>query len=556
MLIRTKARVLQNVMVPMRDGVQLAVDIYLPPEDKGPVPALLALSAYGKNMQRQLLPVPMPSPLGDACVEAGWSDDFVERGYAHVIACTRGTGQSQGQYLSMYSKQESEDGYDLVEWIAAQPWCDSHVGMVGISYFGTIQLVVAASRPPHLKAIAPLEATTDQYLACYHGGVLDGFYSELFTGRHSSLGWSGFQPTGVTSWMVAKTAPAELSARVSAAKEDPDAGQYNLLWSVLDCPEKNPIFFDIMLNPHDDNDYWWNPDLSKIEIPVLCGCAWYPDCGPKFVRGPFMIWEGVRGPKKMLMSKAGWLERPFVQFHDELLAWFDYWLKGIDNGVMREAPLRLYINGLERYRNEHEWPLARTKWTDFYLRTFGRLSPTPERHENIPPDGYVQQPLSVTQTISSLRYSTGPLGQDLEVTGPVALYLYASIDATDSWFKATLLDVSPDGAAKEVTHGHLKCSHRKLDLTRSRPWQPIHQHQKEAIEPVVPGEVFEYIIELYPVAQLFRAGHQLVLDIRSGDLPGAQFSYHIMRAETVAYKVYRDARFRSRLHLPVIPTSV
>ena len=172
------ARILKNVRVPMRDGVLLAVDIYLP-ETEGTYPALLAMSAYGKNTQRQLLPQPFPSPIGDACIEAGWTDDIVGRGFAHVIACTRGSGQSEGEYLSMYSEQESKDGYDLVEWIADQPWCDGSVGMIGINYFGTIQLVVAFSRPPHLKAIAPTEATTDQYLACYHGGVLDGFYTEL-----------------------------------------------------------------------------------------------------------------------------------------------------------------------------------------------------------------------------------------------------------------------------------------------------------------------------------------------------------------------------------------
>jgi predicted acyl esterase len=266
-----------------------------------------------------------------------------------------------------------------------------------------------------------------------------------------------------------------------------------------------------------------------------------------------MIWEGVRGPKKMIMGRAGWLDRPFHEHHDDLLRWFDHWLKGEENGVMDEAPIRLFVNGLGRYRDEQEWPLARTRWTDFHLRTFGRLSPAPERHAGLPPDGYVQQPLSVTKELGGLRYGTGPLPDDLELTGPLAFYLHAAIDDTDSWFKVTLLDLDPNGGAREVTHGHLRCSHRTLDEERSRPWQPFHDHTEGAVSPVTPGEVLEYAIELYPVSHVFRRGHQMAVHISSGDLPGAQFSYHTMRANTVAYRVFRDAAHPSRLHAPVIP---
>ena len=543
----------KDVYVPMRDGVRLAVDIYRP-DAPGKFPALLAMSAYGKNTQRQMLPQPVPSPLGDACIEAGMTNEIVARGYVHVIACSRGTGQSEGEYLSMYSKQEAEDGYDLVEWIAAQPWCDGNVGMIGISYFGTIQLVVASERPPHLKAIAPFEATTDQYLACYHGGVLDGFYSELFTGRHSTLSWSGFQPKNVKSKMMKTLPPDELKRRVEELKNDPDINQYNLLYSILDCPEKNPIFFDIMLNPYDDNgEYWWNPNLENIEIPVLCGNAWFPDCGPKFVRGPFMIWQGVKGPKKMFMVPPGWLERPFSQYHDIILDWFDYWLKGIDNGIMDEPPIKLFISGDNEYRYEYEWPLKRTQWTDFYLRTHGRLSTEPEKFDYIEPDGFTQPPLSVTQKINSVEYSTGPLNKDLEITGPITLYLQMAIDAEDSMIKASIFDVDPTGKETEMTHGHLKLSHRELDPVRTKPWQPFHKHTKESVKPVVPGEIYEYAIELYPMGHVFKKGHQLKLKICSLDLPGAAFSYHVGSSKTISYKIYRDRMRPSRLFLPVIP---
>lgn len=552
MEILPDARVLKDVMVPMRDGVHLAVDIFLPHDD-GAYPALLAMSPYGKNNQRQLLPQPLPGPLTDACIEAGWTDDIVGRGFAHVVACTRGTGQSEGTFYSMYSEQESLDGYDLVEWIAAQDWCDDQVGMLGISYFGTAQLVVASSAPPHLKAIAPTEATTDQYLACYHGGVLDGFYTELTTGRHSLLGWSGFQGTNLQSWSKQQWGEEKWREKVEEAKADPDINQYNLIYSNLDCAEKNTVFHDVTLNPYDEGGYWWNPDLSNIEIPVLCGCAWYPDCGPKFVRGPFMIWEGVKGPKKMVMWPGGWLERPFHQYHDKILDWFDYWLKDIDNGIMDEPPIELFIQGENKYRFENEWPLARTQWTDFYLRTHGKLSTSPERYPNIPPDSYSQSPIFVTSSIDSISYSTGRLPNRLEVTGPITLYLYASIDEADSWLKATLFDVGPGGETRELTHGHLKLSHRELDLERTKPYQPFHKHTEESVKPVTPGEIYEYAIELYPLSNVFLPGHELAVEICSGDLPGERFSYHVMPSKTISYKIYRDGEYKSRLHLPVIP---
>lgn len=556
MLIEPHCEILKDVMVPMRDGVRLAVDIYLPPNRGGPVPALLAISPYGKNTQRQILPSPVSARVTDLCAEAGWTSDLIEAGYAHVIADTRGSGQSEGAFYRMYSEQESLDGYDLVEWIAAQAWCDSNVGMLGISYFGTIQLVVAASRPPHLKAIAPLEATTDQYLACYHGGVLDGFYSELPHGGMTNNTGSGMTLRDARSWSLENLEREELEKRVSALKSHRDVVQYNMFWSILDIPSRNAIFFDILLNSFRDSPYWWSPDLTKIDIPVLCGCAWYPDCGPKFVRGPTQIWQQVRGPKKMLMAPAGWLERPYWQFHDQLIRWFDYWLKGRQNGVMDEPPVQIWVNGAETMRDEQEWPLARTQWTSYFLFTHRRLETRRPRFGGIEPDGYVQSPPLTSSDVSGLIYSTGPLPDDLEVIGPAALHLFASLDAQDGWFKATLLDIATDGTMREMTHGHLNCSHRAQDEGRSCEAIPVHLHT-EASSSVVPvGEIVQYAIELYPLSHVFRKGHCLAVRISSGDLPGIGFSFHMMPGHTITYKIYRDADHPSHLYLPIVPRRV
>lgn len=543
----------RDVSVPLRDGVKLSIDVYRP-DAAGKFPVLLALSPYGKSTQRLMYPQPMPaSTLGDACIEAGDTNYIVPRGYVHVIADTRGSGKSEGEYLSMYSEQESLDGYDLVEWLAQQPWCDGQVGMIGISYYGSIQLVVASSRPPHLKAIAPLEATTDQYLACYHGGVVDGFYTELLTGRHSTLSWHGYTKGNYRSWSQKHLSKEEYERRLDERMNDPGIQQYNLLYSILEAPEKNPIFFDILMNPNSDSPYWWSPDLSKIEIPVFCGVGQFPNCGPKFVRGPGMIWQGVKGPKKMLITPPGWLDRPFVQYHDEIIRWYDYWFKGVQNGVMEEKPIRWFVTGDDEYREEQEWPLARTQWTDFYLRSFGRLMKEPETWGEIEPDGYTQEPLLVTNKIKAVSYATTPMSRDTEVSGPISLYLYASIDAEDSYLKATVYDTDPNGKERALTHGHLRMSHRKLDEAQCKPWQPFHDHGEGAVAPVVPGEVDEYAIELYPFMHVFRKGHQLRLEICSVDLPGAAFSYHVGSAKTISHKIYRDSKFQSRLHLPIIP---
>lgn len=555
MLIPLDCRAMKDVMVPMRDGTSLAVDIYLPKDGQGPLPALLAMSPYGKNAQRQILPAPVTARVTDLCAEAGWTSDLLAAGYAHVIADTRGTGKSGGTFYRMYSEQESLDGYDLIEWIARQGWCDGNVGMLGISYFGTIQPVVASSRPPHLKAIAALEATTDQYLACYHGGVMDGFYSELPHGGMSNNTGSGMILRNPRSWSIENLPEAQWRARVAELQANPDIIQYNMFWSILDDPDRNTIFFDVALNPFRDSPYWWSPDLAKIDVPVLCGCAWYPDCGPKFVRGPTQLWQNVRGPRKMLMAPAGWLERPYSQFHEQLIRWFDHWLRGIDNGVMDEAPIQIWVNGAEQQRDEYEWPLARTRWTDYYLGTHRRLDRRVPRFADVEPDGYVQSPPLVSNELAGLTYSTGPQPSDLEVTGPVALYLHAALDATDGWFKATLLDIAPDGKVREITHGHLRCSHRALDTLRSTEHMPVHLHTRASHAPLVPGEINEYAIELYPVSHVFRKGHELAIRVSSGDLPGVGFSFHVMPGRTIAYRLYRDALRPSRLHLPVIPSA-
>ena len=205
----------RDVMVPMRDGVSLAVDVFRP-DDDDKFPVLLGMSPYGKGIQSLSIPIqPDRSPIHHTPTEAGNPEYFTARGYVHSVADVRGTGISEGEYLGWMSKQEAEDGYDLVEWAAAQPWCDGNVGMVGISYFGTIQLPVAAEQPPHLKAIMPWNAPADFYReSTHHGGILQSFFHFLYVQRICAD-----RSTSVT---VKNSSDQELKGIMDALKADPD----------------------------------------------------------------------------------------------------------------------------------------------------------------------------------------------------------------------------------------------------------------------------------------------------------------------------------------------
>ncbi len=165
-------------------------------------------------------------------------------------------------------------------------------------------------------------------------------------------------------------------------------------------------------------------------------------------------------------------DRPFVQYADETVRWHDHWIKGIDTGILDEPPIKVFVMGINKWRFEDEWPLARTKWTKFYLHLKGGLSSDPPGEGGH--DTFTQPAPYKDPTVYCLRYSTGPLEDDVEVTGPLALYLEASIDKDDTNWIADLVDVDPEGNKQLISQGYLKAAHRALDKTKSKPYQPIH----------------------------------------------------------------------------------
>lgn len=545
----------KDVKIPMRDGVRLAVDIYRP-DAPGKFPVLIAQSPYGKEIQQ--LPMPPQAqggPVWDGGIEAGDSYYFVPRGYVHIVADVRGTGYSEGEYEFLYAMNQQQDGYDLVEWAAKQSWSSGEVGLMGMSYFGAIQPYVAIQQPPHLKAIFPIAGSADLYRDInYNGGMLGGFFYGLWDGRG---GDSGFAMGNIVSAMKNSLSEEEYKRRLEETLANPDIQMNTNYYHLLKYPKKNPMYIDVLLNPL-DGPFWEERSsiykADKIEVPMYAIGAWKRSY---WAGTAFALYNKASTPhKKVLIDPSGWWDRPWITYYEENIRWFDHWLKGVDTGIMDEPPIKIWVKGANEWRYENEWPLARTVPTKFYLRSFGRLLTEPENYMK-EPDSFFQHALHVSYDINSLVYETPPLNQEVEVTGPVACYLYGAIDQDDTNWIVRLSDVDENGEEEMLARGYLKASHRAVDSEKSTPLQPYHVH-REAV-PVIPGQAYEYAIEVQPISNVFKAGHRIRLEIRSMEhgSEGAQGqppnSSHLCSSRGTLHHIFRDMEHQSHLLLPVIP---
>ena len=289
----------------------------------------------------------------------------------------------------------------------------------------------------------------------------------------------------------------------------------------------------------------WEPDgtvaraeeiFGKIKIPFYTGSGAYAYTYKLHWLGAQHYFQNVDAPKKLLFTGPAHLERPFHQYHDEIIRWYDHWLKGQDTGIMDEPPVRYWLMGANEWRTGTDWPLPETQWTKFYLVALGE--PVDGRRRVLPreagasarePDVFTQMPLKKTTKVERLRYMTEPLPQDVTVVGPITLTLYAAIDQDDTNWIVVLKDVGPDVSVRtaregerdvpsnlperELTRGWLKASYRALDEERSKPWEPFHKLTRDSIAPVKPGEVIEYRIQILATANQFKAGHRICLEI-------------------------------------------
>ena len=549
----------KDLRVPMRDGVTLAVDAYHGTEDKAR-PALIAMSAYGKELQALALTTPpqrRPSPMWDGCIEAGDIARVVKEDYVHVIGDMRGTGDSGGVMIGNYNAggvPQGQDLYDLIEWVAEQPWCDGNVGMTGISYFGSMQVLAAAERPPHLKAIFVSGGHFDFYETTYHGGIM---WFMPRAAREGRGGDSGIAHTNVQSRMQEIHSPKELKKLVGERLQDPDVAAWPNLVHVLKYPKNREFWFDIVMNNLDGEWYEERNPITlaeNIDIPVYLqidqGRGWTVD-------GHIELFNVLKGPKKLdIGSYPPMQSRPWIEEHDKMFRWYEYWLKGIDNGIMDEPDVSVFVEGSREVVTAERWPPKEIEYEPLYLRPRHKLSsePEPMGAENAAPDGFYQAPLTVTDKVEIVSWSTEPFEKPTELIGTGAAHLFAEIDQDDTNFIMRVWDVAPNGSRQLITTGFLKASHRELD-DRTTEGNPYHPHIRAV--PVEPGKIEEYVLRLYPFAATVNPGHCLVVEL-SNDEPLADAhnallppdAFHLPVGRPVTHKIYRDATHQSRLVLP------
>lgn len=552
----------KDLRVPMRDGIHLAADAYHA-EGQEPRPALVALSPYGKELQALALTMPpqkRPSPLWDGCIEAGDIARVVQEGYVHVIGDVRGSGASEGEHIGNYNAGGvplGQDAYDFIEWVAAQPWCNGVVGMIGISYFGSMQVFAAAERPPSLKAIFVSGGHFDFYETTYHGGIMWLMPRAAREGRGGDSGWAFTHRH--KSRMLATYSEAEIKQRVAERLADPDVAAWPNLVHLLNYPIHHESWFDIITNEVDG--VWYeeqNPiNLAKnIDIPVYLqinqGRGWTID-------GTIELFNTLNCPKKLEIGPYPPMQtRPWVDEHDTMFRWYDYWLKGIDNGIMDEPAVKVFVEGSRYWATGEHWPVHKTEYRPLYLRCRGKLDFAPEPYptEVAHPDGFYQAPLTITDKLEKLTWSTDAFVTTTSIQGVGAAHLFVELDQPDTNLILRFWDESPTGKRQLVTTGFLKASHRELD-ERTSEGNPYHPHTRSV--PVEVGTINEYVIRIYPFANDFKAGHKLVVELMCNEplvdehnslLPPDAF--HLPVGRPVTHKIYRDATYLSRLVLPFV----
>ncbi len=581
-----------NVPARMRDGVILRADIYRPKAD-GKYPVLLTRTPYNKDGEISLGVV------------------AAQRGYVLIAQDTRGRYASEGEWYPF--KHESNDGYDTIEWAASLPYSNAKVGMYGGSYVGATQYLAAIANPPHLAGIFP-DVTASNYHNgwTYQGGAFEQWFNESWT-------------TGL--------AMNTLERRDDAAG-DALAGTKVLpltAYPVLDPVSQTglaPYFTDWLAHPNYDS-YWkqWSIEAhyGNIHVPVCGSGAWYDI----FLRGTLRNYmllktqagsEAARRNQRLLIfvgghaggssvSKVGGVDfgpRLPIDLNAVMFRWYDWILKGIDNGMAAEKPVRIFVMGKNEWRDENDWPLARAVTTRYYLhsdgnanslRGDGTLSTTPPAAEtgerqtsdqkmidqqrsgskkseretsDMAKDEFVYDPADPVPTIGGplccgalptgigpedqrpaedrsdvLVYTTPAFTKDTEVTGPVSLDLYVSTSAVDTDFTGKLVDVWPNGFAQNLTEGILRLRYRNSESTA---------------ELANPGQIYHITLDLVATSNVFLAGHKLRLEVSSSNFPRFDRNLNTGAVQALGTSfvkatnvVYHDRAHPSAVILPIVP---
>jgi hypothetical protein len=543
-----------NVGVTVRDGTILLADLFRPDSD-GAFPALVSFSAYPRQIQD------VGAPLG--FIEAGASDFFVPRGYVHLIVNARGTGGSGGVW-TFFDGQERDDLHDVVEWIAAQPWCDGNVGMLGVSYFAMAQLAAAVTKPPHLKAIVPFLATDDLYDAAWHHGLLNaGFISAWL----SAVGVLSQKPDSFwRSWRVDLARDLLGIPAIHARMQNLNGEAIvTALKDVIHAHYPEYPFGDLwraVAIEHPTHDAFWDardtrPMLESVEIPVYLGADW--DNVPLHLPSTFSAWAALRrNPNvRIAMLPPGGFSWPWECLHYEVLAWYDHWLKGRETDVMDGPPIRYQIAGVEGWRTANDWPPPESRLTPFALCADGVLAsdegePGFLEYLYVPADSGEPNNANPHALPSMRAWETQPAPADWEFAGNIELTLEAAISALDTSWLAVLYEVPPSGEPEAITAGWLRAAFSGVDEKRSVLGAPVPDCRTPRAVPV--GERASYRIPLVPNARRIAAGHRLRLVVASADESDKSLTMlgftHVVVREASRNTIYSA----SRLWLPILPS--
>jgi hypothetical protein len=585
-----KMKVERDVFVTMRDGIKVACDIFRP-DASGTFPALYASSAYQKDLEH------LPQWPVFHFRETNDIEWFVSRGYCYVHHDIRGTGKSVEGTFALFSREEQNDFYDMVEWTAAQDWCDGNVGMIGESLLAWVQWFTAVQQPPHLRCIVPFDAGADMYRdVAYHGGIMAvGFPAMWWTAEIRA------------NYRLGKYGPAE------------NVGSWDLPWNVM----HHPLW----------DDFWKVrcPDFKKIKVPVY-SIGILHKVGIH-LRGNVRGYEEVATPKKLLLCHGDFEGDEMAIFNSREmqllhLRWYDHWLKGNDTGMMQEPPVSVFVRNKEAYQPADAWPIPGTKYTNLYLTAGpsgavgslndGGLSwqapatpaaPGPQPRQRAafrgeytgdrPMTMWPPEKVAKTETAANvtpawtsydypdpdwshfsgmgtavmengipnpvrkiLTFATAPLDEDVQVIGNIVLNLWASSDQTDTEFFVRLSDQFPDDqqvpglppAARMLTRGWLRASHAATKSPElSKPDRPYYLHDKS--EPLEPGRIYQFEIEVWTTSCLFPKGHRIRMGLACYDSNAFDFGGHYYGLKVGRDTIYHDEDHPSHLVLPIVPAN-
>jgi len=505
----------KNVAVRLRDGSILRANVFRPQGD-APVPVLMTHGPYGKDAHFEDAFKPQWDELkrlypgidtdGSSGRFLRWEvadpERWVPWGYAIVVVDSRGAGESPGM-LSVWSRQETEDYYDCIEWAGTQPWSNGRVGLLGISYYAMNQWQVAALRPPHLAAICPWEGASDFYRdLSHHGGIFSNAFVELWFPKQILSVQNGNARSPYIDRETLTTA--------TGAALDPESLRSN----------RADIIEELRTHPLDDG--WYDSRtavLADIEVPLLSAGNW-GGMG-LHLRGNVEGFRGAGSKLKWLQMHGGthWESFYLPQYVQLQKRFFDRFLKDERNGWDEQPPLMLEVRHVDRFeaRAEHEWPLARTVWARLYLDA-ATLTLSTEPHDTVASASYRAPGRGV-------EFVSAPMETEMEFTGPLALALWIRSSTTDMDLFVTLRAYDPAGKevlfrgatdpAVPIAQGWLRASHRKTDPVRSKPWQPYRSHT--TIDLLQPGEDYRVEVEIWPTSIVLPAGYRLAVRIDAED---------------------------------------